>query len=340
MRFSILILFLVNIVPNEALRESFNLSIVHQPDRKCLSIENVQSPMNSTWNLTWSHYYELNFLGRPYTETENYYFLSNWQPVIGLQCAKDTQIFLSSLVYPKCEIKPNGTVVVYPPCRDLCEQIMNGCSPSMNSYGFDWPYNCSSLLSNDICVPQSQQPAVANQTKNNTITDIPIISADLEFIPNNVTVVPECKNASEIQTMKTSLTNQKRTICRNLEWNSTYETNWLGLMTDSVLSEFWMGTYEAVVGLNCSPNAERFFCSLATPMCHENNTESVVLLPCRELCESVREGCEHFMVAAGFIWPYPCQQFPPGTPRATCVPTSAVRDLQKVKRTLPSLNNS
>ena len=73
-----------------------------------------------------------------------------WNPLLGIRCHPDTQVFLCSLFSPICLER-----VVYP-CKSLCEGVQRGCEGYMKRYGFPWPemFRCDKFPDdNDLCIP-------------------------------------------------------------------------------------------------------------------------------------------------------------------------------------------
>ena len=73
-----------------------------------------------------------------------------WNPLLGILCLPDTQVFLCSLFSPICLER-----VVYP-CKSLCEGVQRGCEGYMKRYGFPWPemFRCDKFPDdNDLCIP-------------------------------------------------------------------------------------------------------------------------------------------------------------------------------------------
>jgi len=73
-----------------------------------------------------------------------------WNPLLGIRCHPDTQVFLCSLFAPICLER-----VVYP-CRSLCDGVQKGCEGYMKGYGFPWPemFKCDQFPDdNDLCIP-------------------------------------------------------------------------------------------------------------------------------------------------------------------------------------------
>ncbi|XP_062572935.1 hemicentin-1-like isoform X1 [Saccostrea cucullata] len=60
--------------------------------------------------------------------------------LIKVQCSKLLLPFLCGTFFPPCI---NDTV--YPLCPDLCEQSRDGCSGTLRSFGFSWPFSCIEL---------------------------------------------------------------------------------------------------------------------------------------------------------------------------------------------------
>lgn len=80
---------------------------------------------------------------------------SNWNPLIGIRCHPDTQVFLCSLFSPVCLER-----LVYP-CKSLCEGVQKSCEGYMKRYGFPWPemFRCDKFPEdNDLCIPGLSEP--------------------------------------------------------------------------------------------------------------------------------------------------------------------------------------
>lgn len=67
--------------------------------------------------------------------------------------------------------------------------------------------------------------------------------------------------------------------------------------------------FEPLVKVKCSPDLRMFLCSVYAPVC---TIMLKPLPPCREMCESARNGCENLMNKFGFQWPpiLDCAQYP------------------------------
>ncbi|XP_043086340.1 secreted frizzled-related protein 2-like [Puntigrus tetrazona] len=73
-----------------------------------------------------------------------------------------------------------------------------------------------------------------------------------------------------------------------------------------------------LLGKHCHRDTRRFLCALYAPVCLPEVAAPV--LPCRALCEAVRDACEPVMSAFGFPWPemFNCSRFPEG--KELCIP--------------------
>lgn len=72
----------------------------------------------------------------------------SWVPLVHKKCHPSTQVFLCSLFAPVCLDRP-----IYP-CRWLCENVRDGCTPIMEAFGFPWPemLTCDKFPQDDVCI--------------------------------------------------------------------------------------------------------------------------------------------------------------------------------------------
>ncbi|XP_026067568.1 secreted frizzled-related protein 1a [Carassius auratus] len=72
----------------------------------------------------------------------------SWVPLVHKNCNPGTQLFLCSLFAPVCLDRP-----IYP-CRWLCENVRDGCTPIMEAFGFPWPemLSCDKFPTGDVCI--------------------------------------------------------------------------------------------------------------------------------------------------------------------------------------------
>ncbi|CAI9586870.1 unnamed protein product, partial [Staurois parvus] len=90
----------------------------------------------------------------------------SWVPLLTKQCHADTKKFLCSLFAPVCLSDLEEAVH---PCRSLCEEVRDGCTPVMAAFGFPWPdmFNCTQFPEgNELCVPPAgmeEKPLVVKE---------------------------------------------------------------------------------------------------------------------------------------------------------------------------------
>ncbi|XP_051973343.1 secreted frizzled-related protein 1-like [Xyrauchen texanus] len=83
----------------------------------------------------------------------------SWVPLVHKACHPVTQVFLCSLFAPVCLETP-----IYP-CRWMCEEVRDSCTPIMEAYGFPWPemLTCDKFPNEDLCISM-------NNTNSNETT--------------------------------------------------------------------------------------------------------------------------------------------------------------------------
>ena len=85
-------------------------------------------------------------------------------------------------------------------------------------------------------------------------------------------------------------------------------------------ASYEMKLYKPLIEVGCSSDLSFFLCSVYFPYCLPEGPHDF-LLPCKSLCESVRDGCNNLMVSHGFQWPFDCNQYPNET-GGMCIGTS------------------
>ncbi|KAL6467611.1 hypothetical protein MHYP_G00232880 [Metynnis hypsauchen] len=95
-------------------------------------------------------------------------------------------------------------------------------------------------------------------------------------------------------------------LCQGLSYSHTMMPNILG-HTNQEDAAIEIHQFYPLVKVRCSPELQKFLCSVYSPEC-ENGTSKPV---CRTTCETAKRGCETLMSKFGFIWPtlLGCQSF-------------------------------
>ncbi|KAL3217108.1 hypothetical protein MRX96_032628 [Rhipicephalus microplus] len=97
-------------------------------------------------------------------------------------------------------------------------------------------------------------------------------------------------------------------LCKDIPYNETIMPN---LLNHQKQEDAGMEVHQffPLVKVKCSPDLQFFLCSMYAPVC---TILEYPIPPCRSLCMSAREGCEHLMNKFGFKWPesLECDKFP------------------------------
>ncbi|XP_071842612.1 uncharacterized protein [Apostichopus japonicus] len=93
---------------------------------------------------------------------------------------------------------------------------------------------------------------------------------------------------------------QTMVLCRDLGYTMTRFPNALGMPNqEDAFNE--LKRWAPLIGIGCSPHMKELLCSLYAPPCM--SASSPAQLPCREVCESAKEGCLPQMQKFGHSWP-------------------------------------
>lgn len=97
-------------------------------------------------------------------------------------------------------------------------------------------------------------------------------------------------------------------LCTGLQYNTTIFPNMLKHRTQEEAA-LEVHQFFPLVKVGCSDYLAFFLCSVYAPICTVLETP---VPPCRQLCDSAREGCEDLMKRFGFTWPESlnCEKFP------------------------------
>lgn len=132
----------------------------------------IPANMSLCANINYSQMKTPNLLGHETIE-EIVYQSSVWQPLISVNCHKDTQLFLCSLFAPVCVEQESALIY---PCRSLCESVKNSCEGPMLSYNYPWPsmFNCSRFpVDNGLCIQSFDQSSSSSSLPSFITTTAP-----------------------------------------------------------------------------------------------------------------------------------------------------------------------
>ena len=132
-------------------------------------------------------------------------------------------------------------------------------------------------------------------------------------------------------------------MCLNIHdnWNYTFLPNIRGHTTQD-RANIELNDFLPLIRSNCSDLLVKFLCAVYVPFCTETpSEEAFVVLPCRELCEQARNGCEPLLIANGFMWPDHlfCDLYPITQPCLDIldeISTNTVTNTQHSSNVLPS----
>jgi len=107
-------------------------------------------------------------------------------------------------------------------------------------------------------------------------------------------------------------------MCHGLGYSFVQMPNHLKYETQKEAEER-IKVYTPLVNVDCSPSVQFFLCVLYVPPCVINMDR--LILPCREVCEEVKRGCEPTLKGAGYRWPsiMDCKQFPMYSKKGICL---------------------
>ena len=120
------------------------------------------------------------------TQKEAMRDLSTFSPLIKVKCHANFELFVCSHYLPLCieELK-----MTLKPCRSLCEEVRDGCSPLMEKFAFKWPFNCTAF-------PESTEACVSGKNANSGNTTASTTPS------TNVTMVIDSDKATKIKKRK------------------------------------------------------------------------------------------------------------------------------------------
>ena len=131
-----------------------------------------------------------------------------------------------------------------------------------------------------------------------------------------------CSRSTEIQPVSTPVPPDSNSrcepidgvpICQTMNWPNATFPNYRQHLTQVEANAEVIDFYQ-VIRTGCSPAIVHFLCSYYTPAClfKEPGGEFITVPPCRELCQMVRDGCEHIYQSCSLQWPshLDCERFP------------------------------
>ncbi|XP_068093866.1 frizzled-6 [Hyperolius riggenbachi] len=88
--------------------------------------------------------------------------------------------------------------------------------------------------------------------------------------------------------------------CMGMSYNMTFFPNSLLGHYDQERAAALMEPFLPLLNLHCSPEVQNFLCMAFVPACTEPRN---IVLPCREMCETVYSDCKHLVDTFGITWP-------------------------------------
>ncbi|KAK3092053.1 hypothetical protein FSP39_024778 [Pinctada imbricata] len=218
--------------------------------------------------------------------------VSQFYPLINIQCSPQLKLFLCSLYIPVCG--PLGEPIS--PCKSLCMHAKYGCESVMNRFGFSWPesLDCNVFPDKGLCLSETNIHRLSHDFEDRDKENLP---TTVSVNTDNVYEHPKCESVHV-------------PLCQNLSYNETHVPNLLNQPWQDVAgSELYR--FYPVIQTQCSPQLQLFLCSVYIPVCGPLTT---AIPPCRSLCIEARRGCEGSMNRFGFVWPQSlnCNRFPNG----------------------------
>ncbi|XP_060082760.1 frizzled-10-like [Ylistrum balloti] len=213
------------------------------------------------------------------TQAQAYRRMERYWSGMDLPCSNNFRLTICGVFFPQCE-SGDGYVTTKLPCREGCLYAKRECRKSFKQLNMKWP---SKVLK---CKKLSRKKS-KNCVKPYPKVKTPPVPQYLYCEPNQI----EMCNGFNIG--KGSLPNFFQQGKPN-----------------EVATE--MENYRLLLRSNCSPNLRFFICGVYKPFCPSNNRP--IVLPCRELCQEVKQSCESIYrkLYNGMRWPskFQCHRYP------------------------------
>ncbi|XP_022110343.1 uncharacterized protein LOC110989936 [Acanthaster planci] len=203
-------------------------------------------------------------------------------PLVEIGCSSFLKTLLCAVYTPECT---EGSNSPNQPCRELCVPARDGCEGLIRAYGFSWP---DSLMCENL-------PSFA-EGNDCFLGGVPVTDTQPHERCQDITV----------------------SMCRSdVGYNYTAMPNPIGHQLQSD-AELQLQTFVPLMQYGCSPHAGSFLCAMYLPLCDTSSGAQV--LPCRELCDSVRRNCSTVLHEFGFSWPESlvCENLPSRNSGSTC----------------------
>nr|XP_005988168.1 PREDICTED: membrane frizzled-related protein [Latimeria chalumnae] len=105
-------------------------------------------------------------------------------------------------------------------------------------------------------------------------------------------------------------------MCQGLSYNETSFPNiWLQVPDQQSAMKI-LKDYKILMELFCYQHLRLLICSLFIPKC---SAEGGVLQPCRSVCLSAENQCQHSLSLLGILWPFNCNMLPDSNDPTECV---------------------
>lgn len=131
-------------------------------------------------------------------------------------------------------------------------------------------------------------------------------------------------------------------MCADMRYNLTQMPNLLG-HTSQKEAAIQVHEFIPLVQIGCSRLLKFFLCSQYAPMCTEQVDETMVIPPCRSLCQEVKASCEPVLMRFNFHWPaaLDCGQLPEKSDRIDlCIEPPKEGELAEEDDPLQSMNSA
>ncbi|XP_041470653.1 uncharacterized protein LOC121420173 isoform X1 [Lytechinus variegatus] len=184
------------------------------------------------------------------------------------------------------------------------------------------PYQFTCLSGNTTCIPIESRCDGFPQCEDQS-DELDCVVTGQPPLQNSTSVIIGGQSACEPLTLPMCVSN-------GVQYTQTIFPNMLWMMTQEEATSA-AESLAPLVAMGCGPIAD-FVCMLFAPPCVEIGGVSVLVPPCRSVCEASRDACRPIFQAVDQEWPeqFECSRFPvvapPGEPARCAEPTMRVLD--------------